>query len=333
VASDTKTYDPADTNKNGKVSKKEQAAYDESRRAGGGMPATGLDQDRLTKKELRAEYKYTAAQLRVDQGLFDLFQKAFDEQWNKERFDSEVEQLAWYRKNKASVREYLLLKANGGADWEEKRRDTYEAVRQTAMKQGVNLGEEDLWDLTEQSMMNGWGEPGQEYELARALSEKKSQGGVYGGDIAANMDNLKALAAANNVKLDSNWFLSKSKSIASGLALSDDVEREIRQFGAEKSPLFGQKIMAGENLDDLTLPWRKVIADEWELALDQVSLDDPMLQKAIGGFDEQGNPSRMTLGDLQIAARQDPRWLGTQAGKNKSTTVLADMLKMFGMGN
>jgi len=340
VVTDTKKKDlnPADANKDGKVTKKEQAAYAKQQnkgRAGGRNvgSATGLAQDRLTRKELQAEYKYTAAQLRVDKGLFDLFQRAFEGQWSKERFDSEVEQLDWYRQNKASVREYLLLKANGGADWEEKRTDTFEAVRQAAMKQGVNLAEPDLWDLTEQSMMHGWGDPGQEYELAKAINEYESQGGVYGGDIGTNMDNLQALALANNVKLDSNWFLSKAKSIASGLSLSDDAEREIRQFAAEKSPLFAQQIMAGQSLQDLASPWRRLMADEWELSDTQIGLDDPTLQKMIGGFDEQGNPMRMSLGDAQIMLRKDPRWLGTKKGKNTVTSTFADVMKMFGVGN
>lgn len=328
-----KTYDPADTNKDNKVSKKEQAAFDKSQRANGDMPATGATQDRLNRKELRARYKYTAAQLRVDKGLFDLFQRAFEGQWSRERFDSEVEQLDWYKNNKASVREYMLLEANGGADWEEKRNDSYEAVRRTAMTQGVNLSEEDLWDLAEQSMMNGWGEPGQEYELARAINDYKSVGGVYGGDIAGNADNLKAIAMANNVKLDANWFLSKGKSIAAGLALPDDVEREIREMAAQKVPAFADRIRAGEDLDTLVSPWRMMMADEWELAPDAISLDDPALTAAIGGYDEKGNPKMEDLGSFQMRLRKDPRWKTTAKGQNTSIDAYAGVLKMFGYGN
>ncbi len=334
-----KNIDPADKNKDGTVSKREQAAYDKKQAAkaqagpNGGMPATGATQDRLNRKELRAEYKYTAAQLRVDKGLFDLFQKAFAGQWNKERFDSEVEQLDWYRTNKASLREYMLLKANGGADWDEKRNDSYEAVRQTAMRQGVNLSEDDLWDLAEQSMMHGWGSPGQEYELARAINERQSVGGVYGGDIAGNADNLKAVALANNVKLDANWYISKGKSIAAGLSLAEDVEREIREMAAQKVPAFGDRIRAGEDLDTLVSPWRRMMAEEWELADTAITLDDPMLTAAFGGFDEKGNPKIEDLGSFQTRLRKDPRWKTTAKGQNTSIDSYAGVLKMFGYGN
>lgn len=333
VSEKPKTYDPADKNKDGKVTKKEQSAYDKAQRVTSGQPATGLPQDRLNRKELRAEYKYTAAQLRVDQGLFDLFQRAFEGQWSKERFDSEVEQLDWYKKNKASVREYLLLKAQGGADWQEKQKDSYEAVRKAAMQQGVNLSEDVLRDLADQSMMNGWGQPGQEYELARAINQYQSEGGVYGGDIATNAQNLQAVAIANGVKLDANWFTSKGKSIAAGLSLAEDAEREIREMAAQKNPLFGDKIRAGEDLTNLVNPWKQLMADEWELAPDQISLDDPTLQAAIGKVDEKGNLVAEDLGSFTMRLRKDPRWLTTAKGQNSTIDAYSGILKMFGYGN
>lgn len=328
----------ADTNNDGVLSQKEQrvAAKAKADRAAAkrtGTALPGVKPDRLTKRELRSEYKMTAAQLAVDDDLFDLFQKAWEGQWTKERFQSEMEQTPWYRQNQASMREYLLLKAAGGADWEAKRKDSFEYVRQQAMKQGVNLDESTLWDLTDQSMMYGWGEGGNEYELQRALGSMESVGGTYGGDIASNADNFRAIAQANNVQLDESWYISNAKAVASGLALPEDVEREIRQHAADKVPLFGEQIMNGQNLQDLASPWRRMMADEWELADTAIPLDDPTLMQGIGGWTEQGTPGQMSLGDFQIMLRKDPRWLQTKQGKNKTTSTFADVLKMFGMGN
>jgi hypothetical protein len=226
-----------------------------------------------------------------------------------------------------------LLKAEGGADFEEKRKDTYEAVRQQAMKQGYNLSTDDLWDLADKSMMFGWGESGQEYELQRAISEKTSQGGVFGGDVQGNVDGLRSLAEANGVKLDDAWMYSKAKSIASGLSLDVDVQREVRQMAASQSPGFATQILAGENLYDLVSPWRAAMADEWDIAPTSIKLSDPMLQQAVGGFDQQGNPQMMDLGQFRQNLRKDPRWLQTDKGQNSTTSAFAEVLKMFGMGN
>ena len=293
--------------------------------------ATGLEQDSLSRKQLRAKYGYTARQLRVDPDLFNLFQRAFAEQWNEERFDSEVEQLPWYRKNKASVREYLLLEAQGGADFTAKQEDSREFVRRTAMEMGVALTPDEIESLAHDSMMQGWGEDGQQYELQRAIAEMPRNEGDYGGSIAENADMLRAVALANNVKLDEQWIVSKAKSAASGLSLIADAEREVRQMAADKIPVFAQQIMAGQDLDALVSPWRRMMQDEWELGT--VPLDDPTLMSAIGGYDESGNPVTQNLGDFQYRLRSDPRWLQTAKGQNANVSAYSGVLKMFGMGN
>lgn len=289
------------------------------------------ERDTLSREELQARYQYTAAQLAVDKGLFDLFEKAFEGQWSKERFLSEVQQLDWYRENAASVRTYMLLKAEGGADFTQKQADTREAVRQQAMKQGYNLSPEQIDSLTEQSMMYGWGE--RPYLLQQAIGKMQSMAGQYGGDVGGNVDNLKAIALANNVKLDEQWFLGKAQSIAAGMSLADDVERNIRELAAQRAPVFAKEIMAGQNLDALVSPWRSLMAEEWELGAQAITLDDPMIQKAIGGFSQDGTPTAMNLGEFQMLLRKDPRWMQTTKAQNSVTSTFADVMKMFGVGN
>lgn len=292
--------------------------------------ATGLKQDRLTKKQLRALYGYTARQLRVNPQLFGLFQKAYDEQWDQARFDSEVEQLDWYRQTQASAREFLLLQAEGGADFAAKQNDTFEFVRRTAMQMGKNLNNQQLADLTEDTMMFGWGEPGQDYELRRAIVDLPDDG-QYGGDIRKNADNLYALALANGVRYDDNWFTSAGKSIAAGLSMAEDYENDIREQAAGLYSVFADKIRAGMNVIDLVSPWRKRMADEWEIDEDSIRLDDPTLLSAIGRVDDKGNPSVMNIGEFQRVLRKDPRWLETDKAQNEITGVTSQVMQMFGL--
>lgn len=293
-------------------------------------PAIGLKQDRLNRKQMRALYGYTARQLRVNPELFQLFQKAYDEQWDQARFDSEVEQLDWYRNNQASVREYLLLEAEGGADFEAKKNDTFEFVRRTAMQMGVNLNPNRLQELTEETMMFGWGAQGQDYELRRAIADSPSDGD-YGGDIRKNADTLYAMALANGVKYDDTWFTSAAKSIATGLSNPDDWETDIREQAASKYAVFADKIRAGMNVTDLVSPWRRMMADEWEIAQETIRLDDPMLMSAVGGFDDKGNPTGMNLGEFQRMLRKDPRWMETDKAQNQVTSIASEVMKMFGL--
>ncbi len=302
----------------------------------GAMPegsVLGLKQDKLSREQLQALYQYTARQVEAVPGLQALMQQAWKGQWTKPQFDAEVEKLDWYRKNAASVREFMLLQAEGGADFTEKTKDSVEAVRQKALEVGVNLSPQRMQELAHNSMMFGWGDPGQEYELVNAIVESGTEGGQYGGDIAANTDNLNKVALANNVKVGPEWVLSKAKAVAKGWANAEDVERELREMAAEATPLFADRIRAGEDYAALISPWRRMMADEWELAPDAIPLDDPMLSSAVGGFDDKGNPKKEDLGSFQMRLRKDPRWLTTAAGQNKSIDAYSGVLQMFGYGN
>ena len=293
---------------------------------------TGMEQDTLSRKQMRSLYGYTQRQLRIDDDLFNLFQRAWKGQWNKEQFDSEVEQLDWYRKNKASIREYQLLSAEGGADFEQKKLDAQEFVRKTAMEMGRNLSPEEIASLAEDSMLQGWGEPGRDYELKRAIVDAPmSEGETLGGTLEEYANKLRAVSLANNVKIDDKWIQSKAKSAASGLSTIEDAESELREWAAQKTPYFADRIRSGEDLDALVSPWRRTMIDEWELA--DVKLDDPMLMSAIGGYDEKGNPKAEDLGAFQTRLRKDDRWVTTAQGQNKRIDAYSGVLRMFGYGN
>lgn len=338
---------PADLDNDGKVTPKERRTYKRTSAAAnakakaakapnapGAAPATGLEPDKLNRRQLKSLYGFTARQLRVDQGLFDLFQKAWKGQWDKARFDSEVEKLDWYRKNKASIREYQLLSAEGGADFMEKQRDSQEFVRRTAMEMGRDLSPEEIQSLAEDSMLQGWGENGQDFELKRAIVDIPEEPNEdFGGTIEDNMMTLRKTALANGVKIDDKWMLGKAKSAASGLSLIQDSEMELREMAAQKVPAFANQIRSGQDLDALISPWRRMMADEWELSDTQVMLDDPMLMQAVGGYDKQGQPQMEDLGSFQTRLRKDPRWKTTAQGQNKTIDAYSGILKMFGYGN
>lgn len=344
MASDDDTR-PADLNKDGTVTPKEKRTYQRRKAATkaqaakapnalAAAPATGLKQDTMTRGKLRSLYGYTARQLRIDDDLFRLFQRAFKGQWDKAHFESEVEQLDWYRKNKASIREYQLLSAEGGADFLAKEQDSREFVRRTAMEMGRTLSPEEIASLSEDAMLGGWGEPGQDYELKRAIMDlAEDPGEEYGGTIEENAMLLRAVAHANGVKLDEKWIATKAKSAASGLSLIQDAETEVREMAAQKVPGFANQIRAGQDLDALMSPWRNLMAEEWEMSSTAIGLDDPMLLNAVGGYDDKGQPRMENLGDFQTRLRQDPRWLGTAAGQNKTIDAYAGVLRMFGYGN
>jgi hypothetical protein len=302
---------------------------------------TGLPPDKLSRKELRSLYNMTYNRLRVDDDIFNLFQTAFKEQWTQARWDSELEQTDWYRNNAASVRNYLMQAADpNNADFLEKKKDSSEYVRRTAMNLGVPLDVTTLNDLTEQSMMFGWGEQANAYELERAIL-KTTPGGFedeseadttdYVGDIGANASKLQALAYANGVEFNEGWYNSAAKSIASGLSQEDFWQQKIRQEAASTFPVFKDQIEMGANVADIASPYMKTMADLWELNVNDIKLTDPTLLGALTNYDEKGNARAMNLGAFRDQLRKDPRWMETDKAQNEIAGITSKVMEMFGL--
>lgn len=302
---------------------------------------TGLPADKLSRPQLMALYKMTAARLAVDDDIFNLFQRAYEGQWDQARWDSELEQTDWYKNNAASVRNYLMLAADpNNADFLEKKKDSNEYVRQTAMSLGVALDAETLNDLTEQSMMFGWGDKANAYELQRAILGK-TPGGYdgtdqtdttdYVGDIGTNASDLQALAYSNGVEFNEGWYNSAAKSIVSGLSQKDFWEQKIRQEAASTFPVFRDQIEMGANVSDIASPYIKTMADLWELNPNEIKLTDPTLLGALTNYDEKGNARAMNLGAFRDQLRKDPRWMETDKAQNEVAGITSKVMEMFGL--
>lgn len=300
-----------------------------------------LAPDRLSKKDLKALYGVTARKLAVDKEIADLFKRAFDEQWTQARWDSELENTNWYRTNSASMRTYLMAAADPtNADFIEKKKDTYEFVRRAATQEGVALTAAQINDLTEDTMMNGWGEPGQEYELQRAIlaltpggfeGESEVDTTDYAGEIGVSADSLAALAAANGVEFSQGWYNSAAKSVQSGLTDATFWEDKIRQEAASTFPVFQDQIKMGVNVADIASPYIRTMSELWEINPADIKLNDNTLLGALTNYDEKGNPRAMNLGAFRDQLRKDPRWLETDKAQNEIAGIASGVMKMFGL--
>jgi hypothetical protein len=297
---------------------------------------TGLERDKLTRSQLRALYGITAAQLRIDDELFDVFKEAWEGGWEGEtgraRFWAKIQETNWWQSNSKSVRDYLFLSATpDNADFLQLKEESYEAVRRRAMKIGKNLSEDQLRQIAEQNLMFGWSKDGRDLFLDRAIVDAPSEGS-YGGDIRLTADNLRAVAMANGVKYDDAWYDGAAKSIASQLTQGDYWENQIREQAAGLFPVFGEQIRMGLNMRDIASPYIRMMADTWEINPAEIMLDDNTLIGALTSYDQSGKPMAMNLGEFKRQLRKDPRWMETSQAQNEVASVGSRVLRMFGLG-
>ena len=142
---------------------------------------------------------------------------------------------------------------------------------------------------------------------------------------------LRNLAYDNGLSFSDQYFEQAARSVASGLKTADDFAGEIREQAAGRWPVFSEQIRAGVSARALASPYMNIIADEFEIPVENVSLSDPYVARALGGFTAEGAPQAENLWDFTKRLRQDPRWPKTLKAQNEITGTLGSVMRMFGM--
>lgn len=299
--------------------------------------------DRLDLAQLRAITPKVANVLEQDPEIMRIFEDAwagnYDGPEGKRRFWDAIDKTGFWQENSASTRNYVtVLLTAAPPDLEVLQNQSREYIRQTAQALGLTVDEATINALSEESLMRGWGEPGREYELQRKMlgtlqgEEGAAAGaftgaGVYGDTIS----NLRDAAFKNGVDLPDSWYESAAKSVASQMSQEDFWLGKIREDAASKFPVFRDQIMAGMGMRDIANPYMKMMADEWELNINDINLNDTTLLSALTGYTENGQPRAQNLGEFRMKLRQDPRWLETSKAQNEITSVAGKMMQMFGV--
>lgn len=314
--------------------------------AGPAVPSptiSGFKTDVLDMNRLREISPKVATILETDPEILNLFQSAWSGNYDgangQQQFWTDIERTKFWRENATSARRYIILAMNADdPDFQVLQEQSREFVRRTAAELGITVDDATVNTLAEESLMRGWGEQGQAYNLQRKMlgtlagEEGAAVGQMTGaGAYGATRDNLRALANANGVYFDDGWFDSAAKSVASNASQEDFWAQQIRDQAASKFPVFREQIMAGNNMRDIASPYLKMMADEWDLNINEITLDDTTLLSGLTGFTENGQPRAENLGDFRMRLRQDPRWLETSKAQNEITGIAGRVMQMFGV--
>ena len=95
-------------------------------------------------------------------------------------------------------------------------------------------------------------------------------------------------------------------------------------------PVFAKQIQSGMTAKDLASPYKQIMARTFEISDNDISIDDPYIRGALGGFDDSGSPKAMNLWDFEQQLRNDPRWANTKQALDQTSSVASSVLKMFG---
>lgn len=240
--------------------------------------------------------------------------------WSFDAFKLEMDSQPWRQRYNAQAIEDMDLEARFPDLYRQQLDAEVESLRDMAVQFGADVDDFKLRELAKQKRRFGMNESQLRNTLAGLIS---AESGNLRGASGALQSDLRSWSRRNGLSLSDNIINDYVRRVQAGDTTENDVYMDLRRkylMGAY--PAWADDIEAGRDPYDLAAPYRATIASLLELNDEQIGLDDPLLGQAM--------QSGMTLTELKMQARKDPRWQTTDNAYQAYASLGEDLLRMFG---
>ena len=328
-------YQEFDKDKDGKLSPRERAAYDKSKEK-------EFNRDRLEADLMNSEFSWAWKLIKSVPELEELWEKAIADGWLGARFKAALMNSTWFKENDGYRRTILALEKTDPETYQRRLDGAVAKIRDDLAKMGIritDIPESRLKQMGRNFLLLGFDQGQNEnvYQdwLGGNFLKMRGNDREIAGAALSNQDSLTALLLANGFDPNSEswagWIESSVNSIALGDMQLTDAQSHIRQQAATLYPIFAERILQGESVQDIAAAYFELYADTLELNPSEISLRDPYMIEALQGVDpETGQPRAMGLWDFQKKLRKDDRWQYTKQANAMADGFANDILSMFG---
>lgn len=282
---------------------------------------------RLDATELAETYGMSHAFFKSQPELWKMLNKAVEGQWTGDKFQAEVKNSNWWKKNSSSARKAQVMAKTDPATY----RATMEAARvsaqQLAIKTGAVLSRKNVDALAKNMVHLEWNEA----QVANFLGSyiKFAEDHTLGGIAAQAANAIKKTAYDLGVAVTEDSTLNNAQYLVRGLTTMEKIQGSLRQSAAGLYPAFADQIGAGATVQDLAQPYTQVLAQELQLPETDIDVFSPKIKAALNRTGPDGKPAPLSLTEFQRMVRDDPAWKRTPQAANQAMSigrqVLADM--------
>jgi hypothetical protein len=285
--------------------------------------------DGISKRELAAQYGWALSVLKGNPELWKIFNKAVRQTWTPQRFVAEVRNTDWFRKTSEARRNYQVLRDTDPATFKARVNQTRALIRDAVVAMGAQMSDKEIDRLAHNVLKFGWNDAQIRDTIAGSVREGVK--GTYGGEAAANSEQLRQVALLNGVQLSDKTLRNWLVRIAAGESI-EGFEQYVRQMASEAYPQYADRLQAGEDLDDIVSPYKETMARVLEINPEELDLFDPTIRKAFQAVDEKtGQPTTKPLWQFERELKQDVRWQRTNNARDELMSAGQKVLRDFGL--
>lgn len=282
----------------------------------------------LSPEEMASEYGWSYAFLNSYPDLKDIFSQAVKETWTPEKFQAKIRGTDFWKKNSDVARQNIALQYDDPATWRAKLNATQLTVTQLAAQIGATIPDKKLGDIVKQAATLDMDEGQLRNVLVGYVNFSK---GTLKGEAGLNEVGLHQYAQSMGINVSDDTVKNYSQLMIRGLATADDFKAYVNKQAITAFPAFEEQINGGQTIQDVAQPYMQMMADQLEIPNSQITVDNPLIKRALNGVDDQGKPSGLDLTQFQDALTNDPRWRQTQAAQDKTLSIGSQVLKQMGL--
>lgn len=284
---------------------------------------------RLDANELAETYGMSYAFFKSQPELMKMLKGAVAGQWTPDKFQAEIKNSGWWKKNSKTTREAQVLQKTDPATYKASMEAARVAARQMAVKAGAILSDKNVEKLAKNMVWYGWEEPQVTNFLGQYVGFAKDHtlGGLAGQAAKA----IKDEAYKNGVAVTEQSVLNNAQYLVRGLTSMEKIQGSLREQSAGLYPAFAEQIKAGASIQDLAQPYVQVVAQELGVPSTDVNAFSPKVKQALNRANAQGQPEPMDLHDFTQLVRNDPSWRKTTAVADKTMNIGRQVLSDMGL--
>lgn len=284
---------------------------------------------RLDSHELAETYGMSYSFFKSQPELMKLLNGAVAEQWTPDKFQAEVKNSSWWKKNADTVRQMQILQKTDPATYKAQMEAAQVAARQLAVKAGAILSDKNVQQLAKNMVWYGWGDAQVSNFLGQYVKfgDDQSLGGMAGQAAQA----IKQEAYKNGVAVTEQSVLNNAQYLVRGLTSMEKIQASLRDQSAGLYPAFAEQIKAGASIQDLAQPYVQIVAQELGLPETDVNVYSPKVKAALNRVNAQGQPEAMNLDDFTQLVRNDPSWRKQTGTADKAMNIGRQVLQQMGL--
>ncbi|MEU3522332.1 C40 family peptidase [Streptomyces sp. NPDC038707] len=293
-------------------------------------PTAGEAAPRLDAHELAETYGMSYAFFKSQPELYKLLKGAVAGQWSPDRFQAEVKNSNWWKKNSDTVRQAQALQKTDPATYKATMEGARVAARKLAVQAGAVLSDKATEQLAKGMVWFGW----QDAQINNFVGQyiKFQDGEVLGGMAGQIAQAIKSEAYKNGVAVTKQSILNNAQYVVRGLTTMEQIQASMREQSAGLYPAFAEQIKAGADIQDLAQPYIQAVAQELGVPETDVSVYSPRVRTALNRMNSAGQPEAMSIADFTQSLRNDPAWRKTQSAQDKVLGIGRQVLAQMGLG-